>query len=76
MKTKKDFLENISMSDTTKRLKDLKQLYDNRKISEKEITDEDIDKLIEMYDKEIKELKDDTERRKENITKIIKNYKK
>lgn len=76
MKTKKDFLENISMSDTTKRLKDLKQLYDNRKISEKEITDEDIDKLIEMYDKEIKELKDDTERRKENITNIMKNYKK
>ena len=76
MKTKKYFLENISMSDTTKRLKDLKQLYDNRKISEKEITDEDIDKLIEMYDKEIKELKADTERRKENITKIIKNYKK
>lgn len=29
-----------------------------------------------MYDKEIKELKDDTERRKENITNIMKNYKK
>lgn len=47
-----------------KRLKELKKLYDNKELDEKNISNEDIDKLIEMYNKEIHELRVDTQRRK------------
>lgn len=54
------------------RLRRLKTSYDNREISEEKISDEDMDKLIQMYDREIEELKKDTEKRKKNIEGIIK----
>ncbi len=53
------------------RLRILKQLYDNREIDEEEFSNEDIDKLINMYDKEIEQLRIDTERRKKNIAYIL-----
>ncbi len=78
VKSKKDFFETIVIKEDTQklRLKKLKQLYDNGKIIENEISDKDIDILIEMYDNEIQKLKADTNRIKENILtefKMIKN---
>lgn len=72
-----NFLEKLIVNENTeeKRLKKLKIMYDKREIKEKDITNKDIDKLIEMYDKEIEELRADTERRKNNIERTIKNYK-
>ena len=58
-----------------KRLKNLKAQYDNEEIDEEDIADEDIDKLIEMYEKETKELNEDTERRKKHIAKMLKEIK-
>lgn len=68
------FLEKLIVNESTeeKRLRQLKKLYDDREIKEKDITNENIDKLIEMYDKEIEELRADTEKRKNNIKQIIK----
>lgn len=74
VKYKNNFIENITISENEeeKRLKELKKLYDNREIEEENISNEDIDKLIEMYNNEIKELKIDTKIRKNKIEKIIK----
>lgn len=47
--------------------------YDNGDIKEDDILEEDIDKLIVMYEKEIKELNADTERRRIHISQILKN---
>ena len=59
-------MENIRVNENEEeeRLKRLKKLYDNRELKEKNISNEDIDKLIKMYDKEIEELRFDTARRK------------
>lgn len=76
IKNKDSFLENIIINENQEenRLRQLKKLYDDREVKEKDITNEDIDKLIEMYDKEIEELRADTEKRKNNIERIIKSY--
>lgn len=58
-----------------KRLKELKLQCDSGKIDEKDILDEDMDKLIEMYENETKELNADTERRKNHIAKMLKELK-
>ena len=54
----------------------MKRLYDNKEIDEANISDEDINKLIEMYDMEIATLRDDTERRRKNIAFILQKSKK
>lgn len=74
---KKKFLEDIRVSEKEeeKRLRELKKLYDSRQCEEINISDEDLDKLIEMYDREIEELRADTRRRKNNIEQIIKDCK-
>ena len=71
---KKDFSEHIVVRENKEeaRLRRLKTSYDNREISEEKISDEDIDRLLEMYDKEIEELKKDTENIRRNIEGIIK----
>lgn len=71
---KKDFSEHIVVPENKEeaRLRRLKISYDNREISEEKISDEDIDKLLEMYDKEIEALKKDTENIRRNIEGIIK----
>lgn len=76
VKYKNNFIENITISENEeqKRLKELKKLYDNREIEEENISNEDIDKLIEMYNNEIKELKIDTKIRKNKIERTIKKF--
>lgn len=74
---KENFIENIQIKENeeTKRLKILQLKYDNGEIDEEDISDEDMDKLIEMYEKETEELNADTERRKNHIAQMLKELK-
>ena len=74
---KEKFLENIVIKENEeqRRLKILQLQYDNGEIDEEDISDEDKDKLIEMYEQETEELNDDTERRKKHIAQMLKELK-
>lgn len=74
---KDNFIKNIVIKENEeeKRLKELKLQCDSGEIDEEYISDEDMDKLIEMYEKETKELNADTERRKNHIAQMIKELK-
>lgn len=74
---KEDFIENIAIKGNAeeKRLKELKHQYDNGEINEEDILEKDLDKLIEMYQKETLELKNDTEKRKKHIVQMLKELK-
>lgn len=74
---KDSFIENIIIKENEeeKILKVLQMQYDKGEIDEEDISDEDIDKLIEMYDKQTEELNADTERRKNHIAKMLKELK-
>lgn len=74
---KSSFIENIEIKETEeeKRLKALQMQYDNGQIDEDDISDEDINKLIKMYEKEAKELNADTEKRKIHIAQMLKELK-
>ena len=75
--SKDTFLNNIKVEENIeeKRLKALKLQYDNGQIDEEDITEEDMDKLIAMYEKETEELNLDTERRKNHIAQMLKELK-
>jgi len=62
-------------SEEDKRLEILKMQYETEEIGENDISDEDMNKLIEIYEKETEELNNDTERRKRHIVKILKELK-
>lgn len=72
-----NFLENIQIKEDKEelRLLQLKQQYENGEIDEEEISDEDVDKLCELYKKETDELNADTERRKNYIAQMLKELK-
>lgn len=74
---KEHFIENITIKENNEknRLKDLQLQYDNGKIDEKDISDEDMDRLIEMYEKETEKLNTDTKIRKNHITQMLKELK-
>ena len=74
---KENFVENIVIKENEeeKRLKELQLQYDNGEIDEDDISDEDIDKLIEMYEKETEELNDETEKIKIHISQMLKELK-
>lgn len=74
---KNKFLEDIVIKEDeeVKRLKALKLQYDNGEIDEDDISEEDIDKIVEMYEKETEELNEDTKRRKANIERMLKELK-
>ena len=57
------------------RLKNLKLQYDNGEIDEEDISSEDMDKLIKMYENETEMLNADTERRKNHISQMLKELK-
>ena len=75
--SKDTFLNNIKVEENSedKRIKALKLQYDNGQIDEEDITEEDIEKLIAMYEKETEELNLDTERRKNHIAQMLKELK-
>lgn len=74
---KDSFMENliIKENEEEKRLKRIQLQYDKGEIDEEDISDEDIDKLIKMYEKETEELNADTERRKNHIAKMLRELK-
>ena len=49
--------------------------YDNGEIDEEDISDEDMNKLIEMYERETEELNDETEKIKIHISQMLKELK-
>ncbi len=71
------FIKNIQIKENKEelRLLQLKQQYENGEIDEEDISDEDIDKLCKLYEKETDELNADTERRKNNIAQMLKELK-
>ena len=75
---KENFVENIVIKENEeeKRLKELQLQYDNGEIDEEDISDEDMDKLIEMYEKETEELNAETEKIKIHISQMLKELKK
>lgn len=74
---KENFIENIQIKEDEeeKRLKILQLQYDNGEIDEEDISEEDMDKLIIMYEQETEELNTDTERRKKHIAQMLKELK-
>ena len=76
--SKENFIENILIKENEeeKRLKKLQIKYDNGEINEEDISEEDIEKLIDLYKKETEELNIDTEIRKEHIKQMFKELKK
>ena len=74
---KENFIDNILIKEDEeeKRLKTIQLQYDNEEIDEEDISDEDIDKLCKLYEKETDELNADTERRKNHIAQMLKELK-
>ena len=68
-----NFSERIALKvdEEQKRLKELQRKYDNGEIEEEDISAEDIDKLVEMYEAETEKLNADTENRKHHISKML-----
>ena len=74
---KENFVENIviKQDEAERRLKNLQLQYDNGEIDEEDISDEDMNKLIEMYERETEELNDETEKIKIHISQMLKELK-
>lgn len=74
---KNDFSERIIIQGNLeeKRLKQIQYQYENGEIDEDEISEEDQNKLIEMYEKETEQLNSDTERIKNHISQMLKELK-
>ena len=75
---KENFVGNIVIKENQeeKRLKELQLQYDNGEIDEEDISEEDMDKIIEMYQKETEELNDETEKIKIHISQMLRELKK
>ena len=71
------FIKNIQIKENKEelRLLQLKQQYENGEIDEEDMSDEDIDKLCKLYEKETDELNADSERRKNHIAQMLKELK-
>ena len=74
---KKIFVENIVIKENEeeKRLKELQLQYDKGEIDEEDISDEDMDRIIEMYERETEELNAETEKIKIHISQMLKEFK-
>ena len=74
---KENFVVNIVIKENEeeKRLKILQLQYDNGEIDEEDISDEDMDKIIEMYEKETEKLNNETEKIKIHISQMLKELK-
>lgn len=77
IKQKENFVENIVIKENEeeKRLKELQLQYDNGEIDEEDISDDDMDEIIEMYEKETEELNRETENIKIHISQMLKELK-
>lgn len=75
--SKIDFLKNIQIRKDEEeiKLKKLQLLYDNGEIDEDDLSEEENEKLVALYEKETEELNADTERRKIHIQNMLKEMK-
>lgn len=74
---KENFKEQIISEDSLakQRILALKMKYDNNEISEQDISEEDMDELIKLYNEETERLNKDTEIRKQHIAQMLKELK-
>lgn len=72
------FIESIQIKKDKENLRlcKLKQQYDNGEIDEDDIPDEDVEKIVELYEKETDKLKADTEKIKNHIRQMLKQLQK
>lgn len=72
------FIESIQIKKDKEKLRlcKLKQQYDNGEIDEDDIPDEDVEKIVELYEKETDKLKADTEKIKNHIRQMLKQLQK
>ena len=68
------FIKNIQIKENKEelRLLQLKQQYENEETDEEDISDEDIDNLCKLYEKETDELNADTERKEKSYCTNVK----
>ena len=73
--TRDSFIESIQIKKDKEKLRlcRLKQQYDNGEI---DIPDEDVEKIVELYEKETEKLKADTEKIKNHIRQMLKQLQK
>ena len=76
--TRDSFIESIQIKKDKEKLRlcRLKQQYDNGEIDEDDIPDEDVEKIVELYEKETEKLKADTEKIKNHIRQMLKQLQK
>lgn len=76
--TRDSFIESIQIKKDKEKLRlcRLKQQYDNGEIDEDDIPDEDVEKIVELYEKETDKLKADTEKIKNHIRQMLKQLQK
>ncbi len=70
---RESFLDSIRVTQDEEliRLKELKRKYDDEEITEENISEEDAEKLIELYEIEIKNIKNETNNAKERMKKEL-----
>lgn len=73
-----DFLNRIQIkkSEDEIKIRKLQVLYDNGEIDEDELSEDEIEKLIDLYESETEKLNADTERRKVHIQNMLNELKK
>lgn len=73
-----DFLNRIQIkkSEDEIKIRKLQALYDNGEIDEDELSEDEIEKLIDLYESETEKLNADTERRKVHIQNMLNELKK
>lgn len=74
---RKSFLQSIKMEPDKERLRllALKRKYDSGEISELDISDEDMMKIVDLYEEEIRNIKDETKRAKNKIKRMLEELK-
>lgn len=73
LKSNNDFKDSIAFEENAEkqRISNLKMKYDKGELSKEELTIEDMDSLIKLYNDETENLNMDTENRKCNIQKML-----
>ena len=76
-KEKNSFKERIIIQEDKerKRLLELRDKWENGEIKADDISDEEIDKIVEIYNEETKKIEEETEIIKRNISKMLKELK-
>lgn len=71
------FIQNVRIRENKEDLEliQLKQQYEQGEIDEEDLSEEEIDKLCDLYKKETEKLNVDTEKRKNHIVQMLKELK-